>query len=169
MNTPRPFAAALLLCGAMVAAATARQAPPADQPAAGQQPFPNQVGPEARSPRNANYEIDARLDEAAKSIRGRETIRWRNITDQPTSELQFHLYWNAWRDRDSTWLRERRIAGLFTAPRADAWSSIDITSLRLRDESGDMRDVKGDMRFIAPDDGNTRDRTVMAVPIGRSV
>ena len=45
------------------------------------------------------------------TIRGRETIRWRNITDQPTNELQFHLYWNAWRDAESTWLRERRLAG----------------------------------------------------------
>ena len=99
------------------------------------------VAPDARSPRNANYDIDARLDDDAKSIRGRETIRWRNITDQPTSELQFHLYWNAWRDAESTWLRERRMAGLFKPPPADAWSSMDVTALRLRDPSGEMRDV----------------------------
>ena len=32
-----------------------------------------------------------------------------------------------------------------------------------------MRDLTKDMRFIAPDDGNAADRTVMAVPLGRSV
>ena len=46
---------------------------------------------------------------------------------------------------------------------------MDVTALRLREASGEMRDVTKDMRFIAPDDGNARDRTVMAVPLGRSV
>ena len=130
MHTLRPFAAAFILCGAIVVAASARQEP-AKEPLAAV-PSPSSA-PDARSPRNANYEIDARLDDDAKSIRGRETIRWRNITDQGTSELQFHLYWNAWRDQESTWFRERRMAGLFRPPPTDAWSSMDVTALRLRD------------------------------------
>jgi hypothetical protein len=164
----RPFAAAFCLCGAIVVAVTARQQPSVEPSDAVPAPI-GQVPTDARSPRNANYEIDAHLDDDAKSIRGRETIRWRNITDQPTSELQFHLYWNAWRDGHSTWLRERRMAGLYEDPPADAWSSMDVISLRLRELSGDSRDVTKDMRFIAPDDGNTRDRTVMSVPLGRSI
>ncbi len=140
-----------------------------EQPSAGEPAGPAPVATDARSPRNANYEIDARLDEAAKTIHGKETIRWRNITDLPANELQFHLYWNAWRDIESTWLRERRIAGLFTPPQADAWSTMDVTSLRLRETSGQTRDLTKDMRFIAPDDGNAKDRTVMSVSLGRSV
>jgi len=124
--------------------------------------------PEARSPRNASYEIEARLDEGARTITGRETIRWRNITDQSTSELQFHLYWNAWRDAESTWLRERRMAGLYRPPDPDAGSAIDVTALRIREDAG-ARDLTASARFIAPDDGNTRDRTAMTVAIGRSV
>src|SRR6185436_11617139 len=54
------------------------------------------------SARNANYDIEARLDHAARTLTGRETIRWRNISAKPTRELQFHLYWNAWRNADST-------------------------------------------------------------------
>ena len=46
---------------------------------------------------------------------------------------------------------------------------MDVTSLRLREASGQTRDLTKDMRFIAPDDGNTKDRTVMSVPLGRSV
>ena len=72
---------------------------------------PDQAAAGARSPRNANYDIDVRLDHAARMLTGRETIRWRNISANPTGELQFHLYWNAWRNRESTWLRERRLAG----------------------------------------------------------
>ena len=44
------------------------------------------------SPRNANYTIIARLDPATRTITATETIVWRNITANPTSELQFHLY-----------------------------------------------------------------------------
>jgi len=62
-----------------------------------------------RSPRNANYSIDATLDPATKTITGSEVITWRNITTKPAADLQFHLYWNAWRDDKSTWQRERRL------------------------------------------------------------
>jgi aminopeptidase N len=164
----RPFAAAFCLCGAIVVALSARQETPA-APTEVAAATPSDTASGALSPRNANYDIEARLDEIAKTISGRETIRWRNITDQPTSELQFHLYWNAWRDADSTWLRERQMAGLFRQPSPDAWSSMDLTALRVREHSGEMRDLTGHMRFIAPDDGNTRDRTVLSVPLGRTV
>ncbi len=125
--------------------------------------------PGARSPRNASYDIDVRLDHAARTLRGRETIRWRNISAKPTSELQFHLYWNAWRNADSTWLRERRMARTYTAPRPDGWGAIDVSAVRLREPSGSTRDLTAATRFIAPDEGNALDRTVMAVPLGLTV
>jgi hypothetical protein len=133
------------------------QQPVAQQPGVQQFDQP-QAG--ARSPRNANYEIDVALDHAARRLTGRETIRWRNISVNATSELQFHLYWNAWRDLESTWLRERRLAGTFRLPRADAWGSMDVTRVRVRDA-----DLTAQKRFIAPDDGNAADETVMSVPL----
>jgi hypothetical protein len=110
-----------------------------------------------------------RLDHAARTLRGRETIRWRNTSAIPASELQFHLYWNAWRDTDSTWLRERRMSRNVTAPREDGWGSMDVTAVRLRESPGATRDLTRESRFIAPDDGNALDRTVMSVPLGRAV
>jgi hypothetical protein len=127
------------------------------------------VNGQGLSPRNASYDIDVRLDHGARTLSGRETIRWRNTSAKPTSELQFHLYWNAWRDRKSTWLRERKLSRSYTAPRDDAWSAIDVRMIRLHEPSGAMRDLTPHVRFIAPDDGNGMDRTVMAVPVGRSV
>ena len=124
----------------------------------------DQPEPGARSPRNANYDIDVRLDHAARTLTGRETIRWRNISANPTRELQFHLYWNAWRNADSTWMRERRLAGVTTPPRADAWSSIDVVSIRVGGT-----DLTSQVRYIAPDDGNAQDRTVMAVALPAEV
>jgi hypothetical protein len=127
------------------------------------------IGLEGQSPRNANYDIDVRLDHAARMLSGRATIRWRNTSATPTSELQFHLYWNAWRNNDSTWLHEQRMRPNYTAPRADAWGSTDVSQIRLREPSGGMRDLTSQIRFIAPDDGNALDRTVMAVPLGLTV
>jgi len=181
MLRSKAAAAALLLVG--LVGVEARQA--------GVQRF-DRPQPGARSPRNANYDIDVTLDHAARSLTGRETIRWRNISANPTSELQFHLYWNAWRNLDSTWLRERRLAGDSTPPRADAWGSIDVTRLRVRRPArtdgsfGGIRtnpsfavqteglngesntgwiDLTSEQRFLAPDDGNAEDRTVMGVPL----
>jgi len=125
--------------------------------------------PGARSPRNANYDIDVRLDHAARTLSGRQTIRWRNTSAKPTSELQFHLYWNAWRNPDSTWLRERKMSRNYTAPPQDGWGAMDVSAVGLHESSGSTRDLTSQMRFIAPDDGNAQDRTVMAVPLGRSV
>jgi len=148
------------------------QATPPPQTAPPSSPDTAPPGPQGSapsSPRNANYAIEVRLDPNTKVLRGRETIRWRNITGQPTSELQFHLYWNAWRNAESTWLRERRLARTFTKPQDDAWSAIDVTGLRVRDGSGDWRDLASQSHFIAPDDGNPRDQTVLAVPLGHSI
>jgi aminopeptidase N len=153
--------AALALTPGLKTRPTLSAAPPAPQAPA----LPPEPKAAPLSPRNANYDIDVRLDPDAKTLRGRETIHWRNISGQPTSELQFHLYWNAWRDAESTWLRERQLAGMYTKPQDDAWSAIDVASLRARDASGNWTDLTARSRFIAPDDGNPRDRTVMSLPL----
>jgi hypothetical protein len=131
--------------------------------AAGGTALNGQPGP-VLSPRNANYTIDVRLDHAQRTLTGRATIEWRNTGTRPATELQFHLYWNAWRDMNSTWLRERRLAGA-AAPRSDAFGSIDVTAIRLVPPNAPPRDVTSQMRFLAPDDGNADDRTVMTVPV----
>ena len=65
---------------------------------------------QARSPRNANYAISARLDPASRTLQGDELLTWRNTSSAPATSLRFHLYYNAWRNTASTWLRERRLA-----------------------------------------------------------
>jgi aminopeptidase N len=165
---PRLYICALI--GAVaIAGGTAAQGP---QPAAtgrgATQTF-DAPQPGAQSPRNANYEIDVRLDHDRRTLAGRETIRWRNITAQPTHELRFHLYWNAWRDLESTWMRERRLLPTFTRPRDDAWGSIDVRAIGLRQPDGSTVDLTSQIRYIAPDDGNAADRTVMTVPLPAGV
>jgi hypothetical protein len=66
----------------------------------------------ALSPRNANYTIEVKFHPQAKALAGREIITWRNDRDQPTNELWFHLYYNAWKNTRSTRLLERILAGV---------------------------------------------------------
>src|SRR5689334_20707 len=80
------------------------------------------------SPRNANYTIDVTLDPRARSLTARERIVWRNITHTATGELQFHLYWNAWADTRSTWMRETLNRG---DRRRRDFTHIEISALRL--------------------------------------
>jgi hypothetical protein len=128
------------------------------------------AGAQPLSPRNANYTIDVRLDSRARTLTARETLVWTNITTAATSELQFHLYYNAWRNRDSTWMRELTLSSWWqSARREDDFASIDISSLTLSRGAPAPVDLTKQMRFIAPDDGNEDDRTVMAVTLPRPV
>jgi len=128
----------------------------------------DKAAPGAQSPRNASYDIDVRLEPSDRSLHGTERIRWRNISAHPTRELQFHLYWNAWRNAESTWMRERRLAGNANTPRSDAWGWTDIRQLRVH-WSDRIDALTPRLHYIAPDDGNTADQTVAAVPLPRAV
>ena len=123
-----------------------------------------------RSPRNASYAITARLDPGSRTITGDEILTWRNTSNAATSTLRFHLYFNAWRNSESTWLRERRLSGrLSEEPRISDWGWIDVTTIRVIGTDSAAGDLTKRMRFVARDDGNTADRTVMEVPLDRAV
>ncbi len=122
--------------------------------------------PGARSPRNASYSIEVRLDHASRTLTGRAVITWRNISGQATSELPFHLYYNAWKNTRSTWLRGRALSRRAPAPRrAGDWGWIDVTSVRLLPGGAQPVDLSPTRRYIQPDDGNADDQTVMAVTL----
>ncbi len=52
------------------------------------------------------YELTAKLDPATHSVEGKARITFRNTSTKPVSELMFHLYLNAFRDRKSVFMRE---------------------------------------------------------------
>lgn len=117
-----------------------------------------------RSPRNANYTIQVALDPRTRALRASETIVWRNISRNPTRELQFHLYWNAWVDTKSTWMRDTMRTRSIDRPPED-FPQFVLGSLSLSGTGTEPMNLLPTMRYLAPDDGNSDDRTVMAVTL----
>jgi len=119
-----------------------------------------------RSPRNASYTLTATLDPATRTVTGAGRLTWRNISGIPATELRFHLYWNAFRDAKSTWMRELALVRKSATLRPpEDFGSIDLTKFAIANGA----DLLARATFIAPDDGNTDDRTVLSVPLDRPV
>jgi hypothetical protein len=115
-----------------------------------------------KSPQNANYTLIATLDPATHIITGRGRLTWRNIAAVPATELRFHMYWNAWRDRTSTWFRD--LSEPTGNPDTLDPGTIDLTGLARVHPRG-TQDLLSRVRYIAPDDGNANDRTVASVSL----
>ena len=125
-----------------------------------------------KSDQVVQYRISVTLDPATRQLAGKQTLTWRNpsATDA-VSELQFHLYLNAFKNTKSTFMKESggQLRGDEMAK--DGWGWIDITSIR----TASGADLKPTLAFIQSDDGNKDDQTVIratlpeAVPPGGSI
>lgn len=126
------------------------------------------------SPRNASYRIDVRLNNDTKRLDGRQTLTWRNTSPDQIRELQFHLYLNAFRDANSTFMRES--GGQLRGDALDKSKSENFgwTKLTALTDQRTGESLLGQVQFIQPDDQaagtfNPDDRTVIRVPLSRPV
>ena len=115
-----------------------------------------------RSARVVTYTIAAELVPEHQRVKAEMDLVWRNTSDEPVDHLYFHLYMNAFRDEDSSYLREGGGGG----KRGDQWEeehpgSVTVSSMRLAD--GRNLWIDGTRMFEAPDDGNEDDRTLARV------
>ena len=117
--------------------------------------FPNPL-----SPRIANYTISVRLDDLHKKLYGEEILSWRNESDDWIYDLHFHLYLNAFKDENSTFMQESgdgRTAGILDED--EGWGWINIISMKTK--TGTV--LTDNFTFIHPDDDNELDQTVLQV------
>ncbi len=84
-----------------------------------------------RSPRIANYKIDARLDATRHQITATETLSWTNTGASAVDTLPFHLYLNAFKNEQSLFMRTSH--GEMRGARASdgGWGWIQIDSLQI--------------------------------------
>jgi hypothetical protein len=117
------------------------------------------------SPRIANYNITVRLEPETKKLHGSQVLTWRNDSKDYISELQFHLYLNAFKNESSTLMKES--SGIHRGQlleKEGGWGWIEIESMILKNQ-----ELKSRFEFIRPDDGNPDDQTVLRVPLDEPV
>ncbi len=105
--------------------------------------------------------MEATFEPEGRSIKGHERLRWRNTSSVPISELQFHLYLNAFNSNHTTFFRESggQLRGV-KIPK-DKWAWIEVTSMK----TAGGADLKAGEQYIQPEDGNPDDRTVTRYPL----
>ena len=128
------------------------------------------------SPRIANYRINVTLDAEAKTLDAQQMLLWYNKTEDPVTELQFHLYLNGFRNSKSSFMKES--GGRHRSNTFGDWGFIDVNQLRVLPADGttvafsdpgthpkpeEMQDLGERISFFSPDDGNPDDRTVFRV------
>lgn len=119
----------------------------------------------------ANYTMNISLDTEKNIITGEELLTWTNDTEQPTDELWFHLYWNAFQNNKSTFMIEASQRGRETTGfRMEDWGYCRVNSMHLIDEDNFKEiDLSSTMEFKRPDNDNTFDQTVFSVKLPQPV
>ncbi len=119
----------------------------------------------------ANYKMDVKLDTESKKIYGKLHLTWLNTTSFPATDLYFHLYYNAFRNTKSSFLNSARSEGLDLSDFGENdWGYCEIQSIKTVADSLFLEDdLTGKITYEQPDDANPYDRTVLRVPLRRSV
>src|SRR5215510_243134 len=117
----------------------------------------------------ASYKIDVQLKlddkQHPKHLEGRERLAWLNDSPDAISDLQFHLYLNAFKNGKSTFFKESggELRGDKFQP--GQWGWIDVNEMKI----AGGEDLTSKIEFIHPDDDNADDRTAIRVPLSKPV
>src|SRR6202008_487245 len=120
------------------------------------------------SQRVVHYEIDAKYDASKHTIDATEVLTYHNLTGQVLDHFPFHLYQNAFQPK-ATFVREAKLPGSRDS-RYQKWEdkfygSEEITSIEVVGQG----DLTKDLQYIAPDDGNRDDKTVVELRVPKPV
>src|SRR3989339_383996 len=105
--------------------------------------------------RIANYNIEADFNPVSKSISVKEEIIWTNKTNFPTSEIQFHLYANAYKSNNTLFAKAYSLT-------PDAQTQMDIKSFQVNNESSQLI-------YFQPEIANLYDSTVAKVLLNKTI
>ena len=116
--------------------------------------------------------MSATLDPASHIITGHYDLTWWNHTDDTISDLYFHLYLNAFKNLDSTFMRgdpiargHDSLADWLTIPGKDKWGWEQIDRIQIANGA----DLTPLITYAHPDDNNARDRTVIRIALPQPI
>jgi hypothetical protein len=124
--------------------------------------------PAPMSQRVVHYEIDAKYDAAQHTVTATEVLTYHNVTGQALDHFPFHLYQNAFQPK-ATFVRDSKLMGSRDTG-YDHWEpkyygSEDIKSVEVVGQG----DLTQNLQFIAPDDGNKDDKTVVDLHVPKAI
>ncbi len=103
-----------------------------------------QILPAPLSPRITKYHIKAQLDPDAKTVRGELSLDWRNPSTDTVSDMQFHLYLNAFKNSASNMMSRR----MRLPSGQESWGYCDIEEI----VSGDGDNLASGISYIQTDE-----------------
>ena len=120
------------------------------------------------SERIVHYEIDAKYDAVKHVVDATEVLTYHNVTGQALDHFPFHLYQNAFQPK-ATWVTEAKLMGSRDQT-YDKWEDKDYGSEEIKNlEVVGQGDLTAQLHYIAPDDGNKDDKTVIDLPVPRPI
>jgi hypothetical protein len=124
--------------------------------------------PTPMSQRVVHYEIDAKYDAVKHTIDATEVLTYHNLTGQALDHFPFHLYQNAFQP-NATWVKEAKIEGsrdtTYNKWDPKQYGSEEIKSIEVVGQG----DLTSQLHYIAPDDGNKDDKTVIDLPVPKPI
>jgi len=115
----------------------------------------NEAAPKL-SYRVSEYHINVSLNEKEHTLEGEQIMTWTNPGNINVEDMYLHLYANAFKSTDTTFMRESK--GTLRGDKADISQLGYIEILKLETLEGE--DLLPRVKYVAPDDQNNEDSTV---------
>jgi hypothetical protein len=120
------------------------------------------------SERVVHYEIDAKYDAGKHTVDATEVLTYHNLTGQALDHFPFHLYQNAFQQK-ATFVKESKLTGTrdTTYPKWEDkfYGAEDIRSIEVVGQG----DLTAQLQYVAPDDGNRDDKTVVDLHVPQAI
>ena len=120
------------------------------------------------SQRIVHYEIDAKYNPANHTVDANEVLTYHNVTGQALDHFPFHLYQNAFQP-NATFVRDSKLMGnrdtAYGKWETKYYGSEDIKKIEVVGQG----DLTPNLQFVAPDDGNKDDKTVVDLRLAKPV
>lgn len=114
----------------------------------------------------ATYDLQVKLDPATKTFAGSGRVIWTNRGTRPLKTLHWHLYLNAFKNPQSTFMQESGGELRGDKKDADSWGWIHVDRWAAKIHGTDNQPVElTQNHFSAPDDQNLADQTVLLTPL----
>jgi hypothetical protein len=124
--------------------------------------------PTPMSQRIVHYEIDAKYNASTHTVEANEVLTYHNVTGQALDHFPFHLYQNAFQPK-ATFVRDAKLMGSrdtgYQKWEDKFYGSEDIKSIEVVGQG----DLTQNLQFIAPDDGNKDDKTVVDLHLTKPI